>query len=203
MRLTLIIFLFASVNPFAQDQEEVKVCFDSFKIFFMNKEAQKALDFADNKSIEFLNRALNNTLNADSITISKLDSFEKQLVLCTRLLSPSEGIKKMNATALFQFYLDHNLYGTYEYIDVGETIIENTQAKAKLVSRGKEFDFYLYFVKEKNKWKYNINSPMDIEKIKLKMIIERENITEMEFILDRVRNITEKEITKATWKPIQ
>lgn len=194
--LTIILLTFIKVD--AQTNEKaINDCFIEFKKNFSEKNGVVAYTFIDTKSIDYLNTLLKEIKYGDSLAVSKLNPMDKLFLFCVRSLVDNSILKGFDSKDLFDYLINNNLFGTYNYIGIGEIDIDSNIAKAKILDT--DPPSFLIFYKENDYWKYYINSVLEPEKEKLKMILAENNLNETDFVINRVEKMTDKSFNQSLW----
>jgi hypothetical protein len=127
-----------------------------------------------------------------------MDPLDKLFLFCIRSLADNATLKDLDSKGLFDYLINKDLFGTYDYIEIDEITIKSNHAQAKIPDT--DPPYYLTFNKENNSWKYYINSVFEPEKEKLKLILADNKMDETDFIISRVEKMTHKSFSSHLWK---
>jgi hypothetical protein len=196
------ILMTVQISLIAQNEEKAVLdCFNAFKKSYSEENGLEVYKLIDVKSSLYLSELLTNAQFADSVSVSKLDAFDKLFLFYSRSMLERVVLREMHEDQFLDFLIKSKLYGSYDFIKTGKIWIDGNQAKIEISDT--DPICYLYFNKESNIWKYYINSVFDVERVKLQSMLKENNLDETDFIISRIEKMTGKPFNPQNWKSLK
>jgi hypothetical protein len=195
--IVILLLLVSFFGAYAQtnDKQAINDCFACFKKGLSDKNAEYAYSFIDIKSKTYLDSLLLSIKYDDSLQVSALRPTSKLFLLCVRSVIDKSTLFSMKSVGLLDYLIKNELLGNYDGIEINKILVLNNNAKAYTES---DTTFFFSFCKENNFWKYDIQSVFAPEELRLKLALD--NISETEYIIQRVEKFTQNPFPRELWK---
>jgi hypothetical protein len=203
------LFLFVLWAPlaFGQNKETkaVRKAFENYKDAVSQSDGKEAANYLNARSFAYYDQIIEWVRKADSAQVDALPILSKLMVFTVRVKVAREDVLKFNGHALFVHAVNAEMLSkkSYNEISIGDVSIDGETAKGDLVIKGEKSDYQLLFNKENGEWKIDLNSYFALSESVFKMLIDRSNQSENDFLLMILEYGTGKKAGREIWLPVQ
>jgi len=202
----IISLLIQQVFIFSQDESQaIQDVFNQYKSAILAGQNDKAIEYMDNKTLDYFKSIHHYVLSADSLTLESLSLMDKFTVLSIRQMATKKEILAFTDKSIIVFTIKKGMMGkkTLESFSLGKINVKNKFAKALILEDGKKSDKYYHFYFDGSNWKIDITPLFPAQEKEAEELIKKTGKSENEFIMGILEIISEKKPSPAIWKKIK
>jgi hypothetical protein len=207
LSITILLVSFLTTFSFGQakSQGAVKESFNKYKTAILNDKGDEAVNYVDSRSIAYYGKILELVKSADSASVEKLSLFDKLMVLIIRHRTSRENILKFDGKSLLVFAIKSGMVGKNSVSNntIGDVTINDSFAKAELISHGQKTPLFMHFYKEDNIWKMDLTALFPMSNMAFKKLIEESGEKENDYIFKLLESLTGRRPNSEIWQPIK
>ena len=207
--LLCIVLLTTGFSLYSQNNStlsKLEATYKGYMISCDKGDGKKALSYLDNNSKVFFELLLYNLWYADSITIERMSTSERCLILLIRQLNTPEQILSFQPNS-FAIYVLSTVgppgVSSPEGFTLGNLRKEGDKAYAKLIVRGNPREPEYEFTKENDQWKISLIPFMQYAEISLGKRFQRKHTSDRGLNLFLIEGFSGKPIDPAIWHPVK
>lgn len=188
---------------FQKDVDEVKLCYNRYISSVTARNGTEAIKYVSKNIIAYYHHILEQSLHADSITISTLRLVDKICILLIRAEIDRAELKKMNAESLFIHSVNSGLVGDdIRSLALGTIEVQGTAATAYVIYNGMKTPYKFQFYMEENRWVFDIGSTLKIAQNAFNELIRESEMTEDQYIMFLIGELKGEIPNNSIWHPL-
>lgn len=205
--LTILVLLsfMACNNDSGEDETKkaIRATFENYKAAIVKDNGTTAVNFVDTRTLDYYTELLDVVLYADSIKVDQLTILDKFQVLAIRYIATDDQLLSLNGKGFLAFTIDEGMTSKNVIgVKVDHVIVDGNFARGEISAEGKKAELYFSFYKEAAGWKLDLTSIFDVSTLIFNKMIADSQLSENEFILMILRNLTKKRSIDEIWDPI-
>lgn len=184
-------------------ENQVRQAYDHYKNKVIEGNGDEVLRCVSSNTIRYYSSLLQMANNADSLQLESADLLVKFSVLAIRHSLNWAMLRAMNGERLFKYAIENGLIGREtNKTEIGAIKIMNeNNAKAELIIKGKSTGIYTDFIKEQGVWKVDLISLLKANELGLKKMIQKQKMTENQSIMFILKHTFGSEPGPEVWQP--
>lgn len=205
LRIAISIVLLQTTGVNAQGKKSgVKKCFTDYKQAILEGRGSDALNCVDSTTVLYYSHILELTRSGDSTKVTALPIIDKMTVMSLRHRATVEEILSFDGKKLFVYAIEKGMVGKSSVmnLELGDIAMEENSAQGQAVVNGQAVPLYFRFKKENSIWKMDLTSIFPATAEAFKKVIEQSGMSENEFLLTLLENLTGKTPSPGIWKPV-
>jgi hypothetical protein len=187
----------------AADQKAVRDCFAAYREAILSQRGNDAVERVNQATVDYYERVRGLALSAPEQEVRKLPLYDRMMVLLLRHRLPLDLLSGMNGREVFVYGVNRGWIGKEDVMesDVGTVRVSGDRATAQFVKAGKPTPLSYSFTKESGQWKMDLTAMAPAVNLALKQLIEREGVSEDEFLLDILESVSGQKPSARIWQP--
>lgn len=210
MKIRIVISILLAMivsNTKAQNKDSAIVAsvFNQYKNAVQTNDGALAYNLIDSNTVNWYADMLELVKTADSSTVSKLNLNDKLMVLVSRQTINHDSLNKFNTRNFFEYSINKSkgTINSGSAVQLGAIEIDNGIAKAKVQATPQGDSIVMIFRYQDNSWKYDLTSIFDSTSQLLKKMIINIGISENEYALYVLEQISGIKPPNEVWSPIK
>lgn len=187
------------------DQQAVRACYNAYKSAILNDQGQQAVQFVDQKTIQYYQDMLDQVIAADSATVSQLNVMDKILVLMLRQRLPKDTLLRFDGTRLLVHAIQEGMVGknSVSTHSIGTVTVNQQFAKGQVLVQGNPTSTNFHFYKENDQWKLNLTAAFPLAIATFQKAIQASGQSENAYIFLLLEQLNGTKPSNTLWQPIQ
>jgi hypothetical protein len=205
--LTIFLFMVCAIQSQSQSKEEKKIkdVFNGYKNAIMKGKGEEAVKFVDRNTITYYQDMLNTALDGDSAKLAALPVIDKLTVFTIRHKVPKADVESSNGRDFFIYAINNGMVGknSVAAIELSDVEVSGDKAKASVQSLGQKTPLHFEFNNEDGAWKLDITSIFAKTNEGIGMMLEKNEMTELDFVFKALESLTGKPVDNSIWQPMR
>lgn len=202
--LVLIGCLTLAGFSFAQEEDSIRSCFETYKQAVIDHDGDLASANVTETTLDYYQNLVKLAQEADSVSIAKLRLIDKLTVLSIRLKMLQDPDYIADGRSYFSRAINNGWVeqGGIRELQLGEINVSQNFAAAHLIRNEEETPLYFNFHFE-DSWKLDLTSLLFATEEMLQNSIKQMGINESDFIQNALLANKENELLKELWNPVK
>lgn len=182
----------------------VRECFDQYRTALLHDKGKLALRLVSESTIEYYGRVRDLALYGRAKELRDQSLMTQLVVLLLRHRLDADQLAAMTPADLFVATVDQGMTGKSDMsaLRVKRIKMERPDIAFAEIAVGASAGMYIRFVKEKNKWRLDVLSLLQIAEVANQAWREQQGFEDAQYLAMAIETLTHKKLTKKSWEPL-